>query len=53
MRNLLASFSLPWGFWVCVGIFLGGILFNNKFRKEVDIFLANMMGLKEKKRGKN
>lgn len=45
--------EFPWYLWLIFGFFLGGILFNKKFRKESDAFLAHLLGLEEKNQRKD
>lgn len=50
MHDLMSSFSFPWYVWLGLGMFLCGILFIKGFRDESDAFLANLLGLKPKRR---
>ncbi len=41
-------FSFPPAFWIALGFFLGIMVFNKRFRQEVDRMVARMMGRKAK-----
>ncbi len=48
MRNLIASFSLPWYVWTIFGFFIGGLLVSATFKNEFVKFIARMLNWKEK-----
>jgi hypothetical protein len=50
MHQLFASFSLPWWFWVGLGVFLTLLVVSPKVRTESDAFLARLLGMKPKQR---
>lgn len=43
-------FSVPWYFYVFIGVFIGLLLGNAKFRRECDAILARMLGSKKGKK---
>ena len=42
-------FSLPWYYYIFIGVFLGLFMGNPKFRQECSAILAKLMGSKKKK----
>jgi len=42
--------NIPWTFWVGLGIFIGLLIGNRKFRDECDAFVARLMGNRNRKK---
>lgn len=53
MTVLIHGFSLPWYFYVGLGGFITLFIVNPKFRSEIDVFLAHVLGLQPKKKKGN